>query len=769
MEDRISKIIDEHIAKRLFHNLNLDEVKMCLTKASKDFYEPYKINTSHHRALEFLFEAIYGDVINIVNREEGNSIEGRRKLWDELYAFPDLDSEIDVDILTFNKSKKGIINANSKIAEKFVTEVLQIARTNYNISSKTHRSSYESRFIIVGDVGIGKSSFLRYIETFYNNLITNCNDILWLTIDLNYEYLNKLSIPDAIKFEATRWFRQNLYGQLCNDEKKKITDDFIRGFEDSEISKDIYTKKIGEFKETFEQERTRPFHDIIQRTIINYLETKYAPVYFIDGLDNISETNGFLGKLEDVRDILSDTKRRGVFFFVMRKVSHYSFLQTFVNHEAALELTRKNQGEIKILEIKPSPLYKILYNRFKALAGTWGTSLFDSRPIIFNQKYEHDSEITRKFKLLVEQFEKQGLGSFDSILSYFGFFMIFLIKGLRPEEEIDFKTWDIYKAIKLFCEFSGQNIRKLFDALSLANKAFTITLYYTNTEFIDVVNIYNLIMKERNSFFLRNDSSINKYNQIMKRDYMIIPMLLQANGHYNHAYYFQDDKNLTIKCKNNKDYSKFIYSVYYPVNCDKSTSKYNLLLKIRILQLLSFNMNDDLFEQDIYEFFLQYKFPYTPDSIHAAIDELFNSNLIVLDYTNGRYCFKIDKTAQHHIDTLIFDFGYLRIILDDILVPDGYAEIFSDPTPELYSNSKEKWIINQIPRVALFILLINRIEDWDLSELYEKERAKWQLTPKLIERFKQTAIKICMKSDKDLSILSASFAKIKAELTSKGL
>ena len=131
--------------------------------------------------------------------------------------------------------------------------------------------------------------------------------------------------------------------------------------------------------------------------------------------------------------------------------------------------------------------------------------------------------------------------------------------------------------------------------------------------------LYEVITLEKSNFFKRDkdDVQIRLFNSIMKRDYLVIPLLLEGNNHYKHPYSYQidiDNKKLIMEDNDNRIHSKFIYSVFYPVNSVNKKCKYNLLIKIRVLQYLSWNEKIAMTNQSIINFFKS-KFHYTNHDI----------------------------------------------------------------------------------------------------------------------------------------------------------
>ncbi|MBI9069005.1 MAG: hypothetical protein JEZ09_17040 [Salinivirgaceae bacterium] len=757
LETKINNFVDKHLkSKKIFNELDCNTLILNKTTPVGSLKEYCKIESPEYRALLKIFKHIYADI----EKDLSNS-----NLWDEIYAFPQKEENIQYERILTDNSTITPINSNLEISDQFLKETLQIARDNFRNRFNKNVSNKESRFFIIGDVGTGKTTFLKFIHNRLKEKLNGNNNILWLHVDFSKEFLNKLSVPEAIKFEAARVFREKVYQSLSVEKKEDIKQEIESNFSLSSSSSE-FEKYYKEYISIFEPERTEPYNHIVQSTIIKYIESNYPVIYIVDGLDKLSEANGFREKLKDVQNIVSDGSRNGMFYFVMRKESHLSFLDTLVDIKNSKELARIS-NDFKKLEIKPAQLTDIVFNRFNLLLDQWETIVHDNRSSILDQDNETEVEIDNKIIDLISKLKKEGIKDKASIEAYFGMFMIFLLRGIKPEEDIDFDKWEIKTSISALKDLIGNNFRKLMEAINTIHKGFIESIHYAKVEMSDVINIYNLISKEKSQFFHRKNSSIIfTYNAIMRRDYRVIPLLLENNSHYNHPYtYSYDDIEKKIKPLGNRLSSKFIYSVFYPVNSINHIGCYNLLLKIRILQFMAIDPEKN-YTKDVIVSHIKSKFPYKVYDIKLAINELFKSDLINIDIIPNGYSLKINRIGENHLNYLIHDFGYLRIILDDILIPEKYENFFLDIDSSLYSESKQKWIINQIPRVALFISLISKIEKWDLSNIEDDKKNEWSIVPGITDSFKNRILRICKRPDPDLTMLENAFRNHMANLNS---
>ncbi|MDD5360598.1 MAG: hypothetical protein PHN88_00585 [Ignavibacteria bacterium] len=750
IEKEIKEIVDNHLnLKRTFTDLPFQKLSLKKTHPRSIKKESVFINDPIFRALRKVFNYIYTEFENSENADN---------VWERIYAFPPEEEFRDTEYSDplSNKSTIDYINASSTICENFLMNLLQKAKDLHRTTFSLKAASNLSKFFVIGDIGIGKTSFFKYIYSKYKNVIRE-KKIFWLHLDLNNQYLRRLSIPEAIKFEVARQFRKTIYDNLSNENTLEFEKHLKTFFKyDIEDFSTIYR----DYKSVFEYEQTEPYNKNLQIGIIKYIEKMYSPIYIIDGLDQFSNGEEIPQKFEDIKDIISDFNRSGVFLFIMRKDTHLRFLDSYSDVANSKTLSRLSSN-FKKLEIIPAKLFDIIFRRFDLLVSDYEKIILENRSSILNEGLnESESNIEIKANELIEKLKVDDFNNITTLNSYLEIFFIFLYKGIKPEKEIDFDTWDIKRAISDFKNFIGTNFRVLMDAINIIHDVFLEALSISKITISDVINLSNLLKLERSLFFNRiNDHALNTYKSIMKRDYKVIPMLLEGYSHYSHPYNYElDSIEGKIGLFENRSSSRFIYSIFYPVNVEDKQDIYTLLLKVRILQFLNFNLKSDITEPVLLNYFSKY-FPYEINKVNNAIVELCKSLLIEIEILPAGHRLRISRTGENHINFLIKDFGYLRIILDDILVPSGFEELFIDQSPELYSSNREHWIINQVPRVALFLLLIKNVEFWEEANSKIADFTKWRILEKIKSTVVNRVIKICVKHDIELKILKESFQR----------
>ncbi len=749
LQDLVYQTFISHLnTKNLFVDMDFNNVELKNTVPSENLREDIDINDPDFKAINKIYKYVFADIEDEISNSS---------IWKTIYAFPSKNCKSKPGSLLLDKSVISHINCDENTVKQFVIETLQNARDNHRSHSKSKIRKDTSRYFIIGDIGIGKSTFLKFVNKHYFDRIHQDRSIFWLTINLNKGHFDNLSIPEAIKFDAARYFRRFFFPYLSGEEKSSLKNLIEQSFILSEIPTEFEHHYI-DFISEFEIERTEPFHKNIQNCLIKYIEERYPTIYIIDGLDNLSGKKGFQRKLDDVKNIVSDSYRKGVFFFVMRKESHFMFLKEMIDVKNSSELA-KLSNKIKRLEVRPAQLFDIVFKRFEIILQEWENIVYTHRSSILNQDKEPENVISSKAKILINELGKHSIKDIKSIRAYFGLLMVFLYRGIRPEEDIDFNSWSIEESIKALKELVGTNFRKLMDSVNSIHQAFMESAIYAGISPKEIIRIFELLSSQKNNFFKTGNPYVQRYNELMKRDYRVIPLLLEGNSHYRHPYsYSYNEAEKKLKMKENWDFSKIIFSVFYPVNSINHVTSYNLLLKVRILQYLLMYGESDTTREDIINFINRH-FPYSEGDTEIALEELFNSGLINIEILPDGYSVQLNRTGRNHITYLIHDFGYLRIILDDMLVPQGFKHYFQDPCHKLYKTNKEKWIISQIPRVSLFISLITVMESWDLSKLSESESKKWRIESDIINSVTNRIFRICKRPDPDLVLLNMAFRK----------
>jgi hypothetical protein len=758
IENKVLEFVDSHLdIKGIFNNLDFNSIKLKKTLPKNFRKESISIKKEIYIGFRKVFNYIYAEIENRENRDS---------VWEDIYAFPPEDSSdeiaenfYDTDLLS-NIDTISYINVNPNVTTSFVNQLLQKARDNKRTTVNVKASSESSKFFFIGDIGIGKSTFIKYIFSKYQKEIESRGDIFWLHFDLNLQYLRRLSIPEAIKFESAKLFRKNFINGF-SDEKLHLFKNFLKGYFNISSDHTGFESKYRDYMSNYEPERTQPYDKDIQQGIIRFIEQNYSVIYIIDGLDQLTSNDELIPKIEDIKDIVSDSRRNGVFIFVMREETHLGFLKSFLGLTDSRDLTRISI-DFKRIRIIPAKLYDIIYQRFELLIKLYEDIIKENRSSIFNENpADCDEETYLKAQSLINQLKKEGIESVNILESYFGLFLMFLTQGIRPEWEIDLNDWDHRAAITQLKDLIGTNFRKLMDAINIIHDVFVESLSISNKSISDVCNLYNTIRQDPIAFFKRkNDKLIEDFNTIFKRHYKVIPMLLEGYSHYSHPFYYEREiYSNNIKLIENRTNSKFIYSIFYPINCEDIPDQYSLLVKLRVLQFLLYQQKFEIDENQLINFFIK-NFPYKEEKIKQALHELLKSHLVDIEILSKGYKIKISRIGQNHLKNLVSDFGYLRIILDDILIPSGFEKYFIDPDPEEYMKNKNHWIILQIPRVALFLLLIKKIEKWEEENSEIDNFHEWSILENIKGSFVKRIVKICVKPDPELEILKNSFQKV---------
>lgn len=767
IESLVNEYVDQGLKnKKLFSQFDPSKTKLKSTlKSSGRNYLFENIAKPELRALKKLFENIFEDFYSQATSE---------RIWELSYATPEEDNECELLTKSFNpfevKSEEPIaINCNKLAITKFVRSLLNKADSIFKSSNDNEFISKHiikaSRIFLIGDVGIGKTTFLKFAYAFNRDLIENKFNTFWVHIDFTKNIYRTQSIEQAIKDFSSRQFRQRYFDKMNYKEKKSLKN-FLRtyfivdGKTDEEIEKDFENCYI-KFAAKYEKQHTKPFDERIQTGISDYIEQKQPVIYILDGLDDIDSKEIYSNILKDIHNIMSDEDRKGTFIFVMRNESHSILLNDYSHPSSNID-EAKLYSDSPIFTIKPAKLNKIISKRLDLMIELMDRIITNNAKEIFdgNEKAELNLE-TSTNNLILKL--KNFFHNKERFEAYIDFLLIYLHKGIQFGGDINFDEWSRIKSVSELKNLIGNNYRKLMRAINVVHTSFLENLGSIEKPFDKIENIHKMILNERSDFFDRSpkDNSLKTFKSIVGKDYRVIEALLQKGSSYTHPYhyYFDKIKNSLVRVDNN-NHSSFIYSIFYPVNTfDYKNEIYNLLLKIRILQLMNYyfeNKNGIKLQKEEISNHIHNNFPYEKERIDLAIDELLDIHLLSMEYSNYGYYLTITRVGINHIENLLYNFQYIRIIMDDMIFPDIFLAYFLDTGVK--EKNKSIWILKQIPRVSMFLLLVSIVEEWEAEKRAAGE-IKWNISEKMKESIIKVIVKICVAHDPNLDKLKTYFKK----------
>ena len=256
----------------------------------------------------------------------------------------------------------------------------------------------------------------------------------------------------------------------------------------------------------------------------------------------------------------------------------------------------------------------------------------------------------------------------------------------------------------------------------------------------DILDIYNIINSENSAHLVGYK---HKLHSILAKYYRVTPVLLRHKNVYIHPfkYIIDDDNKLCKKHKLNEKDIPFIINVYRGACvCNTDSQPFTALHKIRIIQDLyenTYHNIDELTNK------ISSLFSYNKNHLVVDIQELADVHFIKRRPNDNRdgsvfYVYELSDIGIHFLHTLMFNFNYIRIILDDTIVPSCLKADFKKNTSYSFDNNKLLWNISQIPRVVRFCLLIKEIERQEKAKYSGVDFEKWEIFTKLSSSVKKT-------------------------------
>jgi len=750
--------LDAHIIGLKNPFLAFDFKNLQLVKTPKSNYvNGEKTEYVDRIALSRLSRAIHEMFVLAMRMIEAG--EKHKDDYEIIYSYPDKSepaykeySSLKNEGIFILKQKDLYLPANldETYTKKLLHELMLQAKGIRDNPKERMSNANNSRFFLLGEKGVGKTAFLNNIFSRYPSDLKK-NEICWIRVDLTKDHFRKKTLLQAMNFQLVRIFREHYFTEFSNSEisdfKVFLTKEFYEG---SLMDQKRFDTAYKDFADVFEEERTENYDIKIEKGIKDYVEKKYGLIYIYDGLDNIdNKKKYFEDKILEIQDILSNEYYHGVLIFVMRRESHTNYLLS--TDDAHI------RNSIKMFEIIPPKLDEIISKRIDLL--------FAHRIEYFRrvevqlyysgEKTEEEKNKVKEIDNLLSKFTKENYES------YLNVFLLFLYKGITKDEDyIDgskIKNWDKKETFEVLRDFFGYNYRLLLDIIKLTNEIFLEAIERTSLPIYDVLTIGYDIMNKN----LHEKSEID-LNNIMKKAYLITnALLLQGNTSFKNPYIYEYLSNNKIRLKYNDNVKKpYIYNLYYSVNViDVDEKKYYFLLKIRIMQYVSINKGESFTEDDI-ENFLNDMFNYSKEHIKIAFNELCENDLINKearliqkdDDNKSTICiYELSPKGENHFKFLISAFSYINLIIDDILIPKAFYDLFKVQYDD-DTKKKVDYIIQQYPRLINFISMLYAFEKEEMESIHVKENdeKKWFISFQVYEKFIDTIAKVLWAYDRNL-------------------
>jgi hypothetical protein len=660
----------------------------------------------------------------------------KKNIFDIIYAFPE-NSDKYSHLLGVNILNTDDLLLPVNLSPEYVSFFLRcLCGRAIAIKNSTDNldSANRSRFFLIGDVGVGKTTFLNYLFSHDYDYFDSAK-VIWVRVDLTKDYLSNKTLHEAVRYQLARIYREYY--------EKDIDHNFV-DFLERELSplikagriKDTEAKsKIDEYLAPFIKERNTSFDPCLEEGVKKYVEHNYAMIYVIDGLDKLRDEDDFKKKIIELKEyILSSEKTKHLYLFVMRTSSHAELMNKYLLPHEKHSLSGLRDSA-KTFFIEPPKLQEIIEKRLVLFSMIWDTVLEEIKDdVIIDKSFSRKRDIDDINNKLLDLKKTCKWITPEAIKDYYDIFLRFLYRGLLGfESDVKLNSWNNTETYSSLKNVVGVNFRMLLRALQDLQRCFLQTLQSSYLHPEHVINIRNLISNN----FLHDD-----FKAILKKHYRVIPVLLRRKPRYIHPYryVYSSDGNLCLRAKSGSDSQPYLFNIFMGANAiDKDCETYHLLAKVRILQYLS--MYDDK-ENDEMLSTLVDMFGYDRSNLIIDLEELKYMNLINTtphELPNGyiSYSFTISRTGGYILNNFLKEYNYLRIILDETIVPQRTARLFKIVEKNVSENDIVLWNIQLIPKVIHFLSLIKYVEDQErtnfLKKYTEEEFSEWRIYPRIAD------------------------------------
>lgn len=626
------------------------------------------------------------------------------------------------------------LNCSHKHIKKLLDEILNIATTMHIKGKNTVQDAGKSRFIVVGEIGTGKSQFLNYVYSVYNEYINEA--CLWIRVDLTKDYLNNLSIEYALKYQLCR---------IARDKYEHITKDVK--FQEMLLSKrmigsqndDNVINVVEDFLAPFIPKRPTCYDEKIMDIVDDYFTTIYPTIFVIDGFDNIHGKDEFEKKMKELKEYIIATEKNASTFIISMRNTSYA---RYIKHSCKECGTGSDHGRHpkKVFRLIPVDLKDLLSARLSYITADWRTilekNIYDIAQIHDVGKPFERSEVEKKVQKAYDKISMEvDWISEENLNIFLDLCMIFAYKGFTLKDLVDIiDGWNNNKAYHYICAYSGSNTRKQINCFLAIIEKFLLSLQYNgiNTSIfisksIDFFNNLEDILKDKTVDSLRViENLLEQYSfmkSVMSKHYLVINSLLSDTVSYSHPVeYDMHDGKMQRKDRHDFNGNSFVYSLYHGVNVvSKKEQSYHLLAKIRILQYLKIHNSivenyDDLAE------IVSDLFSYDLHQLKLDIEELCLMRYVCENNDGELFCdtthtISITSSGIVMIERLIFDYNYLRTIVGDVFVPSKCGDNFcSFPGLVNINTNIHLQILKSIPYVLNFCSLVSYIDKLEVDD-----------------------------------------------------
>jgi hypothetical protein len=651
---------------------------------------------------------------------EGNRSELLRVIVETLRHFPaNPSNQGNVEKLmtsyTFmgNSSRTGkevddYVNVKPLRAKAFIKRLISLAKDNNILECNSRNAqqknpidlpsgklnlAYDCRMVLVGDRGIGKTTFLNYLLDAYITTLDR-NNVIWVRFDLTLPFSNT---------EYSIWWRWHVFKVLydsINNKKMRLHLDSDNGALMTRVKRynDEYSDKrlIYEYQNLINNlppDAPGPIPDWAYYGLMDYLtlDKRIGFIFVIDGLDQLglrrSDLNEYKEKLKALKEHVLQPRAKAAAYLISMRWESYQ------NSESS------EYRNFPFFEVGPVDSYLIYKKKIDCLKKR---HLYapDHYPALFKIT---ESAYGHCIPMVVNAF-----------IRFVGYS---LSRTLEQKNEATPEA-----TFRILESMFGTNKRKLFEALvTIANQFFrklptNVADRMIKSALNNEIELFNGIIKELD----------NERYPLYSKYYMVLEaLILRGDSYWRPRYVYQwVGKNNTtgafVTDKYGKSDPDIIVNLFKHPYDGGVDSRLCLFANIRILQLLSVYPS---MQRVILETKLTECFAYPKEVLTQLIDGLLDTGLISYFYGGGQIKpneARITPFGRYTLNHIIYNIEYMSLAVENAPIPLNLALQEYFPISPHYSVD-DFVLNNRIVSSVNFIRLLKQIEEMEIK--YFKEHA----------------------------------------------
>lgn len=669
-------VLKEHFSKKMIH-LNEDDMSTSdfISRSSNPTQNPRNIPRYHKRNVSEKFSYI-PDFFSVLERCLFQIPDGL-DVFDENfgYAHPS-QNQININSPDSNEENSYFINKSKQSTDQWVDEIIRKILRNHTIGKPIYHPIVD---FILGKIGSGKSTYVKYIEHGFNAKFHN-QGILFVPIqhtqimhaaDIGV-HANKLDkgsllvkIRDVILKNIVYQFKRSALLRNKFISVKFFMDGFRRYCATKGIS---ISENDIKFEENFLHPSNENYIISIDAFVKYLISERIHFLIAIDGLDIFSFDEVTKGKYSELFSVMSS-----LLFGTADPswtIPHTNFIVTL--RHCTYERFVVNHIE-QIRHISPSYIL----------------------PCDFNT-------VLRRGVMYCIQFQKKNLpfwaGKEKLLLSFYESITDILKRsfGINDEDEISEKFDNNHrKILESEIEISYWIISKVTQKNNFDNVFSAIEYIIDN----------NLLSTKSSNRYDRHDEHIDQY------DILETYIIRDSVGFFNR--FSVGDRLIQTPRGANIDN---IFN-YHMVDSSTSDVSNFLLLKFRILQFLIHRAQYTSVEL-IKKFLKDFGYDLTDKELSVNIDLLHSDRFIkIRNNANNDMCYSITEFGRIFSNNIVWSTRYMENAIQESLIPNVIRHDFIGCIKYMSKISTNQWIENSIINMYLFLQIVINIEEQEKKSI----------------------------------------------------